>query len=148
MVTFEEKDLRRLQDIKAQPGKELGLAGKQAKLIKDRNKAFRRYSASLEVFGGSHTVTNIFWRRYQELGGDIVVQTAEKVIVVEHKVVEKPVEAPSFISRTKNNFPLESEVKIGEREGVVTSHEGADDQVEVKFQDCTEFVSIYSLKRC
>ena len=148
---FEAKDLRRLQDIKNQPGKEFGLATKQSKLIKDANKAHRRHEASMVVFGGSHVVTNIFWRRYQELVGTMVATPTTKVIVepknVEPTTVEPEVE--NRITRKQEDFPIGCKVKIEERKGKVLQHDELDkESIMVEFEDGTENVNIYSLKRC
>ena len=145
----EAKDIQRLQDIKAQPGKEFGLATKQAKLIKDSAKAYRRYRASEMVFGGSHTVTNIFFRRYRELCGDIVTPTPEATVVVE---VKAPVEAPiqeSRIQRFQKDFPIGCGAKQGDERGTVIDHDSENEEiVYVDFGNGTEAKSIYDIKRC
>jgi hypothetical protein len=153
----ETKDIQRLQDIKAQPGKEFGLASKQAKLIKDSAKAYRRYRASEMVFGGSHTVTNIFYRRYRELCGDIVTPTATATTVVEVKEkpvkpvkvkVEEPIQE-SRITRFQKDFPIGCGAKQGEERGTVIDHDSENEEiVYVDFGNGTEAKSIYDIKRC
>jgi hypothetical protein len=143
----ETKDIQRLQDIQAQPGKEIGLATKQSKLIKDVSKAWRRFHASQMVFGGSHVVTNIFLRRYQELSGEIVVPTSTSTMVVETKTIEPQAEIPNRIKRSQQDFPVGCNVKIGEEKGKVVDHDDQDyEMVRVDFRD--EPVSVYEIKRC
>lgn len=148
----ETKDIQRLQDIKAQPGKEFGLATKQSKLIKDASKAWRRFHASQMVFGGSHVVTNIFLRRYQELSGDIVGTTPTATVVVEVKekvapLVIEPQE--SRIQRFQKDFPIGCGAKHGDDKGTVIDHDTEDNEiVYVDFGNGTEAKSIYTIKRC
>lgn len=148
----ETKDIQRLQDIKAQPGKEIGLATKQSKLIKDVSKAWRRFHASQMVFGGSHVVTNIFMRRYQELSGDIVVPTPTATVVVEVKEkIAPPIMEPqeSRIQRFQKDFPIGCGAKHGDNKGTVIDHDTEDNEiVYVDFGKGTEAKSIYDIKRC
>lgn len=149
----ETKDIQRLQDIKAQPGKEFGLASKQAKLIKDPAKAYRRYKASEMIFGGSHTVTNIFFRRYRELCGDIVTPTPTATVVVEVKEKAAPAPAPepqeSRITRFQKDFPIGCGAKQGDERGTVVDHDSENEEiVYVDFGNGTEAKSIYDIKRC
>jgi hypothetical protein len=144
------KDLKRILDIQSQPGKELGLAGKMAKLIKDVDKANRRYNASVEVFGGSHVVTNIFWRRWKELSGDIIVNAEETVSVIETKTpkVEQAPIVLNRITRKQSDFPISVPVKFNDNVGeVISYHEEELDKVFVLFEDRQELVDIYDLKR-
>ena len=149
----EAKDINRLKDIQAQPGKEIGLATKMAKLIKDSNKAYRRYEAAVMVFGKG-AVSNIFYHRYLELThgtpAPVTVSSLATALVnkVEKKAEEVVEETVRLIKRCKEDFPIERRVKMEGRFGVVSSHDGDEEIIHVRFEDTnsTEEVSIYSIK--
>ena len=150
------KDYRRIQDIKDQPGKEIGLASKMAKLITNAEKARGRYIAAKDLFGSSHSVTSIFLERANELCGTRVVSvgtlttignTATAVITHIEEVIIAPV--VNAIKRTQQDFPLSRRVKYGEDKGVVVSHETEDkESIYIIFDGESEAknISIYNLK--
>lgn len=151
---IEPKDLRRLEDIKSQSGKEITLAVKQAKLIKDSAKITRRYLASVAVFGENHPVTRIFATRKAELGGSISVSNIRSIVEVEVKEIkakaktEPIVEPESKIKREQSDFPIGCGVKIGDRKGSVIDHEILDkEMIRVDFEGVIESVNIYLVKR-
>lgn len=151
-MVIEAKDIKRLEDIKAQPGKEIGLATKQAKLIKDPAKATRRWLASISVFGSDHSVTQIFRNRKYELNGaDTMVVTSSSVVRVEAKT-ESPAVTQNIstrLERSQSDFPVGCKVKRNEKIGIVTLHDNSDDQsVLVDFDGTVEDVNIYDIKRC
>ncbi len=138
-MEIQEKDLRRLQDIKAQPGKEIGLSIRQTKLIKDPDKATRRWLAAVSVFGSDHMVTRIFNERRQELNGMVVV-TPTSVVVVEPKTTQPKVEIPNRIERSQQDFPIGCNVKIGDEKGRVVDHDENDkEMVRVDFREDSRF---------
>ena len=152
-----EKDIKRILDIQAQPGKEMTLAGKMAKLIKDSSKAHRRYEASESIFGGSHVVTNIFWSRYQELIGgreilsqNIIPQEVKDEVKapLKNKIVKpEPEVVISRIGRSQKDFPIGISVKLNGVIGTVTYHTGMEEIISVQFEDGEQDVNIYDLKR-
>lgn len=87
---YEQKDLMRIQDIdrkgRTLEGK-VSLASHMSKLIKDREKAFRRYEASVQVFGADSAVTEVFRRRWHVLNGLNLMQP-EPVAPPTEEVVE------------------------------------------------------------
>jgi len=66
----EPKDIKRIKDIisksNGNPEKEAQLARTMCKLIKDKDKAYRRYLAAKYVGGEDWEVTNIFMARAAE----------------------------------------------------------------------------------
>jgi hypothetical protein len=95
---YETKDLTRLQDIDRK-GNSLdqkeSLANHMASLITDREKCYRRYEASLEVFGPDHRVTGVFLRRWHILNGKglmekvpVVPKEKEVKVIVENTPAE------------------------------------------------------------
>jgi hypothetical protein len=149
-MEIQEKDYQRLQDIKAQPGKEIGLASKQAKLIKDSAKATRRWLASVSVFGSDHPVTTIFNNRQWELRGGTVISTPTTIVAIETKTIEPVMEETSNrIDRSQDDFPIGCNVKTGDRKGKIIDHEFLNkEKVRVEFDGAEETISIYDIKRC
>ena len=149
-MEIQEKDYQRLRDIKAQPGKEIGLATKQAKLIKDSAKATRRWLASVSVFGSDHPVTGIFHDRQWELRGGVVLTRGTTIVAVETKTIEPVMEETSNrIGRSQDDFPIGSNVKAGDRKGKIIDHEFLNkEKVRVEFDGAEETISIYDIKRC
>lgn len=144
---IESKDLRRLQDIKDQPGKEIGLATKQSKLIKDPEKATRRWLASVSIFGSDHPVTQIFRNRRHELDTGVVTPTVN--VAIESKKTESQIVQENRITRKQEDFPIGCNVKFEDRKGKVVDHDILKkDSVRVEFENDTETVSIYNIKRC
>jgi hypothetical protein len=151
---IEPKDLRRLEDIKSQSGKEIGLAVKQAKLIKDSAKITRRYLASVAIFGENHPVTRIFATRKAELSGSISVSNIKSIVEVEVKEIkiktkaEPKIEPETKIKREQSDFPIGCGVKLGDRKGSVIDHEILDkEMIRVDFEGVVESVNIYLVKR-
>lgn len=149
-----QKDYRRIQDIKDQPGKEIGLANKMSKLITSPEKARGRYMASRDIFGNDHPVTQIFKERASELAGHPVTRTisvgtisaiGKTATIMVDKIEEVVVQA---IKRTKEDFPLSRRVKFGEDRGTVISHEGDPDSIYVQFdnESTPKDINIYKLK--
>jgi hypothetical protein len=153
-MEIQAKDYQRLQDIKSQPGKEIGLASKQAKLIKDPDKAVRRWLASVSVFGSDHAVTQIFNNRQWELRGGIVTVVENKIIAVETKTLEPETieivnEIVNRIERTQDDFPIGCQVKMGDKVGKVIDHGFLNKEtVKVEFDGAEETINIYDIKRC
>lgn len=143
------KDLSRILDIQAQPGKEHILARKMSLLIKDVDKACRRWQAAEQVFGGSHVVTNIFWRRFQELNGNIVVNIPEPIAIEikTPKVVKETSIIYNRIIRKKTDFPINSIVRFNGNSGEVISHHEEEDKVFILFENGQELIDIYELKK-
>jgi len=73
---FGQKDLVRMQDIQTKSAgdheKELSLASTQANIIKNAVKAKARAEAAEDVFGPGSDISQIFYDRASELGGDYV----------------------------------------------------------------------------
>jgi hypothetical protein len=99
---YEAKDLMRIQDIDSNGNtmdQKLGLANKMANLIKDREKAYRRYEAALDHFGAGHPVTEVFLRRWHILNGVGLmnpVPVAPPKVEVEKVKANSPVEEAFF----------------------------------------------------
>jgi len=153
MVTIESKDIKRLEDIKAQPGKEIGLASKQSKLIKDSSKATRRWLASISVFGSDHPVTRIFENRNLELNGADTMIVSNKIVRVETKIKINETSQESIkevrMDRSQSDFPIGSGVKMGDKRGKVIDHDLLNkEEIKVDFEGAIETISIYNIKRC
>jgi len=145
-----QKDIQRILDIQSQPGKELTLAGKMAKLIKDSSKIERRYNASVQILGHSHVVTNIFWRRMQEINGTItntITPEMKEVAKVETPFIPEPEVVINRIKRSQSDFPIGINVKFNGNVGQILSHEDNEEIVTVQFESSAEEVNIYDLKR-
>ena len=75
---MEAKDLTRLEDIRRKADGDMSkaesLANHMAALIKDREKAYRRFEAAQHVFGNSHPVTQVFLRRWHVLNGKVLME--------------------------------------------------------------------------
>lgn len=155
-----DKDTQRILDIKNQPGKEIGLATKMAKLITDKDKAKRRFEASHTVFGSFHPVTVIFHKRYTDLvygsapstrsvpTGTLTTIGNMATAIIDH--VEEIILPPivNIIKRTKADFPLSKRVKHEETQGTVVSHETEGESIYVLFdgESQAKDINIYKLK--
>ena len=158
----EIKDRRRIRDIyKSSSDRQIGLAVKMAKLITDSKKAERRWRAAIDLFGSSHSVTQIFNQRMRELTGSITtvslaVTTATTAPSTEIKNKAKKEHTPKsetvevVLNRSKKDFPVGCTVKNKntDRKGVVSAHDSEDlNVVTVQFEDENVEVNIYLLKR-
>ena len=158
---METKDITRIQDIKNKPSyRHFGLASKMSKLITNGEKAKGRYEASLQIFGTTHKVTQIFLARLRELGGLTGTPITRKIEVVKDLSltgisivdhIEEVIVIPEAkaIHRTKEDFPLSKRVRFGEDKGTVVSHETEDeDSIYVLFdgQEKAKDINIYKLK--
>ena len=158
----EIKDRRRIRDI-YDSDRQIGLAIKMAKLITDSKKAERRWRAAIDLFGSSHSVTQIFNQRMRELTGStttisLAVTTATTAPSTENKTkkertpkTETKIESVEVVlNRSKKDFPVGCTVKNKntDRKGVVSAHDSEDlNVVIVQFEDENVEVNIYLLKR-
>ena len=79
------KDVQRIQDIvtksKGDEAKMLTLANTMCKLITDKNKAYDRGLAAIQILGADHPVTKVFMDRAQALGVDVAAKSAQTKVL-------------------------------------------------------------------
>ena len=119
---YGQKDLVRMQDIQTKSAgdrdKELSLASTQAKIIKNAVKAKARAEAAEEVFGAGSEISQIFYDRASELGGDYVQAKASRGSLA--PVVAAPKKGEKLEREFKKHSMLPSErvgYKAAEEEG-------------------------------